>query len=343
MPQPDPSSHNCQRPANLPAFAVSWNRPWPNRAAMRLPSVSNCAEANSINGFFLKKPPRETIPQLPRTIFENRSQGGRHSLSAASHATRSPENRRANDLDRVIASRLVQRAGAEIRRWTEDWRSPMPFYVQFSAPGRGLTGGKGRLHKMSYGYDPITPRNIVHMLFRMQVESGASMGTGQRQHKPLSITKEWSSSTPQILQGLATNEVLKTAPAPGGPPPNPIVVTKPHGGSTPQLFQALCNNEQLKTVIIKLLHVDASGGGGKEEVYYTITLTNASVLKYRAHTVHLPTPAGSGARRTASGAFLPGTNWADEVEEFDLVFSQIHVGNVSGSTSSSDSWMSNNK
>jgi type VI protein secretion system component Hcp len=219
----------------------------------------------------------------------------------------------------------------------------LSFYVEFSAPGRGLKGGKGRLHKMSYGSNAITPRNLGQMLSRMQAESGGNSTT-----KTISVTKQWGSSTPQLLQGLGRNEVLNTAPAPASPPPKTIVITKDTNVSSPLLWNVSYANEVLDPIIISLTHSNSSGGGGQEQVVSRITLTNASVVKYTrfapslATSTRQPTPAGSGLRNVPVAAVIPGSALANELEEIHLTFQKISF-EPGQATSTSDDWTSNNK
>jgi type VI secretion system Hcp family effector len=58
----------------------------------------------------------------------------------------------------------------------------------------------------------------------------------------------------------------------------PIVVIKEIDGASAQLHRALTNNEVLKEVVIEFVRSDAPGKeAGKETVYQTVTLTNATI------------------------------------------------------------------
>ncbi|MBZ5638486.1 MAG: type VI secretion system tube protein Hcp [Acidobacteriia bacterium] len=54
---------------------------------------------------------------------------------------------------------------------------------------------------------------IEGLAFEWKVQSPRDIATGQasgkRQHLPIKITKEWGAASPQILQALCSNEVMK--------------------------------------------------------------------------------------------------------------------------------------
>jgi type VI secretion system secreted protein Hcp len=79
---------------------------------------------------------------------------------------------------------------------------------------------------LGFHYEVTSPRDVA-----------TGMATGQRQHHPIVVTKEW-------------------------------------GAASPQLFQALVTNEVLKSVLFEFVGVDRSG---MEVVYHTIRLTDASI------------------------------------------------------------------
>src|SRR5882672_5418563 len=68
--------------------------------------------------------------------------------------------------------------------------------------------------------------------------------TGKRQHGAVTFTKEWGAMSPMLLQACSTNEVLKTV--------------------TFEFYKP--------------------GPNGAQELYYTVTLTNATVSKIVQHT-----------------------------------------------------------
>ena len=83
-----------------------------------------------------------------------------------------------------------------------------------------------------FDYSVISPR-----------DAASGLATGKRQHKPVTIEKEW-------------------------------------GAASPQIFQALVTNENLPTVIFNFYK---AGADGTEKVDYRITLTNASISSFHQH------------------------------------------------------------
>ncbi len=83
--------------------------------------------------------------------------------------------------------------------------------------------------------------------FNYEVQSPRDQATGQasgkRQHKPVTITKEW-------------------------------------GAASPQIFQALVNNEVLTEVTFEFIRTTAEGA---EEVHYTIKLVNATISNLKQY------------------------------------------------------------
>ena len=93
--------------------------------------------------------------------------------------------------------------------------------------------------------------------FSMQVSVSRDPATGQasgkHRHQPLSIVKEWGQASPQILQALATAELL-----------NPVV-----------------------------LEFTRTGLSGEEAVFQRVTLTNALVADVRRYLDFTAAPADS--------------------------------------------------
>ncbi len=110
--------------------------------------------------------------------------------------------------------------------------------------------------------------------------------SGKRQHNPIKIIKEWGASTPQFFQALITNEVLK-------------LVT----------FEFVQNNAE-----------------GKEEVFYTVKLTNAAVSKVAQFT---SPQEGAGRGSPGPSRFL---------EAIEFTFQKIELGHMIAKTSASDDW-----
>jgi type VI secretion system secreted protein Hcp len=93
-----------------------------------------------------------------------------------------------------------------------------------------------------------TPNNKISGLkFFYEVTSphdlATGTATGRRQHKPITIAKEW-------------------------------------GAASPQIFRALVDNEILKSVLFEFMQTSPAG---KEEVSHTIRLTGASISAFRQY------------------------------------------------------------
>ena len=88
---------------------------------------------------------------------------------------------------------------------------------------------------------------IAGIKFLAEATTARDVATGQasgkRQHKAITITKEWDASSPQLYQALVTNEVLKS-------------------------------------VLFEFVKTDAKG---EEYIHHTIKLTNAAVANIRAY------------------------------------------------------------
>jgi type VI secretion system secreted protein Hcp len=111
-------------------------------------------------------------------------------------------------------------------------------------------------------------------------DPASGQATGKRQHTPVTFTKEW-------------------------------------GGSTPQFFSALVNNELLRTVKFQFFRTSVRGA---EEVFQTVTLTNARVTAIKHRTATAPVP----------DAAHPNTEML-ELEDVSLIFEKIEiVANPSG-------------
>jgi type VI secretion system secreted protein Hcp len=99
------------------------------------------------------------------------------------------------------------------------------------------------------------------------------MPSGKRQHQPIIFTKEWGAASPQLFQAAATNEILKN------------VAFDFHQG----------------------------GNGKPAEIFYTIKLTNASIVSIRQYEDH--------------GKYL---------EDIALTFAKIEVEHRPSRTTASD-------
>jgi type VI secretion system Hcp family effector len=94
--------------------------------------------------------------------------------------------------------------------------------------------GKSSIEIFSFSFGASNPANT----------GGSGGASGKRTHSPITIVKEVDSASPQLLQGLVTNEVFKQV----------------------------------------ALSFDRPAAGGKEVVYQTITLTNATIASMQRYT-----------------------------------------------------------
>ena len=93
----------------------------------------------------------------------------------------------------------------------------------------------------------------------------------------------------------------------------PIVITKQAGASSPQIWQALHTNELLKDVLFQFVRTTAEG---KEQVYHTIKLTNATIASVERI----------------------GGNSKNEEERIKLTYQNIEVMGGQGGVTSKDNW-----
>lgn len=125
----------------------------------------------------------------------------------------------------------------------------------------------------------------------------------------------------QLAYGVQSPRDVATGMASGKRQHQPFVVVKEIGASTPQVFQACVTNEVLKSVLFEFIKTTAEG---KEEVYYTMKLTNATVSGQRQY--------------TETAAKHSEVNDTHELEEVSFTFQQIDIENKLAKTASSDSW-----
>lgn len=133
------------------------------------------------------------------------------------------------------------------------------------------------------GHEKSIVGNAFSYSVRAPRDLASGMASGKRQHGPVTFTKEW-------------------------------------GAASPQLFQALVTNEVLKTVLFEFMQ---SAPTGEQQVYQTVTLTNASL---------------SSLTRRASGANEP-----HELEDIGMTFQKIEIEDKIGHASASDDWDSSGK
>jgi type VI secretion system secreted protein Hcp len=106
----------------------------------------------------------------------------------------------------------------------------------------------------------------------------------------------------------------------------PITITKEWGPASPMLFSALVSNELLTSVLFEFYKTTPEG---VEEVYYTVTLTNATVSQ-----VHYTTGTGE----SASSAKTQSSYDTHELEEVSFTYQKIEIESKTGQTMASDDW-----
>jgi len=112
----------------------------------------------------------------------------------------------------------------------------------------------------------------------------------------------------------------RTGQATGRRQHGPVKITKALGPSSPQCFKALVTNEAIKSVLIEFVHVNPQG---QEQVYFTVTLANASITEYRQL---------AGVARPDNYA----TDWPNEAEQVTFTFQKITLEHVPTHTTASD-------
>ena len=100
---------------------------------------------------------------------------------------------------------------------------------------------------------------------------------------------------------------------------DPVVFKKPVGPASPQIAQALTTNEVLKTVLFEFVRTTDQG---KEEVSFTIKLTNATVSGSK---IYLPDATDDKQH-------------VDLSEEIALTFQKIEWESKIGKTMATDDW-----
>jgi len=150
--------------------------------------------------------------------------------------------------------------------------------VQFAGEGTGAH--KNALVGLNYHYELVSLR-----------DPASGHPTGKRQHAPITITKEWGASSPQLLHACATNELLLSV--------------------TFEFYKA--------------------GPGGTQELYYTITLHNATISKIVQHA------GGPGAGEPSTAKHTGGGD-THELEDISFTFQKITVEHKVGKTIFMDDW-----
>jgi type VI secretion system secreted protein Hcp len=180
---------------------------------------------------------------------------------------------------------------------------------------------------------PLTSAQVVREgLVRPQIQraparSGAVIyvtvdGTKQGRFKGQSPLARWQSAIPAVAFGYEVGAPRDAARgvSSGRRMHSPVVISMPVGAAAPQFFAAATTDELLKSVLIQFVRTNATG---TEEVFYTITLTGASIARYRQY-LDAPdpdSPAGSGL-----------------IAEVSLTFQRIEMASADGGTMAMDVW-----
>jgi type VI secretion system secreted protein Hcp len=150
----------------------------------------------------------------------------------------------------------------------------------------------------SKGESPKKDRKdwISVLAFNFEVQSPRDAATGQasgkRQYKPVRFLKEWGAASPQLMTACARNETLDTVN-----------------------FEFITHT-----------------GAGAETVYYTITLTNATVSA-----VAMFTGEETGAEGAGSSKHTKDVDTL-ELERISLTFSKIEANATLAKTTFMDDW-----
>ena len=96
----------------------------------------------------------------------------------------------------------------------------------------------------------------------------------------------------------------------------PVTITKEWGAASPQFYTAAVTNEVLKSVLFEFV---ATTPTGKQDVYYTIKLTNASIVNFKQYTANLP----EGGTQTF------------ELEDVSFTFQKMDIQNQAAGTAAS--------
>lgn len=131
---------------------------------------------------------------------------------------------------------------------------------------------------------------------------------GQQGNKITGLAFRYGIATPHDAQGQVSGRRQHDA----------VLLVKEWDAASPQIFQAITTNEVITEVSFEFLKTTPAG---QDSPYYTIKLTNASIVKVLMH-VDAPTPGTPGDTR--------------ELEEVSFVFQKIEVANLDGHTTAID-------
>lgn len=164
---------------------------------------------------------------------------------------------------------------------------------EFYVTIKGTTQGDFKGESPRKGHEAKIPGLSYNHEITSPRDVATGMASGKRQHKPITFTKEWGASSPMLFLALVTNEVL-----------------------TSVKFEFFQTSKE-----------------GKEIVYYTITLTNATVSRIAQTT---------GTGESASSAKTVSVNDTHELEHISLTYQKIDVECLTAKTAASDDWFEPN-
>jgi type VI secretion system secreted protein Hcp len=160
---------------------------------------------------------------------------------------------------------------------------------EFYVTTKGATQGAFKGESTRKGHEAKAPGISYQHEVSSPRDIATGLASGKRQHKPIVFTKEW-------------------------------------GPSSPQFFLALVTNEQLPEVLFEFIKTSREG---KEQVYYTIKLVNATVSNIRYAT---------GKGESAGSAKTLATYDTHELEEISLTYQRIEVEHQLAKTAAIDDW-----
>lgn len=139
-------------------------------------------------------------------------------------------------------------------------------------------------------------------------------GVKQGKFKGTALTTFGAGKIPVIRFGysLVSPRDVATGQASGKRQHKPVIITKSIDAATPQFFQAAATNEVLKSVLLEFVLTNSMG---QQEIFYTITLTNATVAEV--------------AQRSEDSRLL---------EDIAFTFQKIDIESKAGKTMAVDNW-----
>lgn len=155
-------------------------------------------------------------------------------------------------------------------------------------------------------------------------------GTRQGKFKGESVREKHKDKVACISYGheITSPRDVATGLASGKRQHGPITITKEWGAASPQFFQALVTNEVLKSVLFEFIHTTPDG---EEEIYYTVSLTNATVSRVKQMT---------GAGESSSSAKTRASYDTHELEEVSFTYQRIEVEHKIAKVAAVDDWRS---